>query len=123
MPSLSELCCIFLLMCYLVHFSFCMVKMIEDCHRRFRDDEMVEELIALLESHVRFSREHRHCTDYQKKKQSSFWCLTYRACTIISCYIYEDLVVPVCIRLSFANVHNTRAQMAKTAIGSSFLYR
>lgn len=27
--------------------------MIEDCHRRFRDDALVEELIALLEKHVR----------------------------------------------------------------------
>lgn len=27
--------------------------MIEDCHRRFRDDEIVEELITLLETHVR----------------------------------------------------------------------
>ncbi|CAM9673006.1 unnamed protein product [Pylaiella littoralis] len=26
--------------------------MIEDCHRRFRDDELVEELIALLETHL-----------------------------------------------------------------------
>lgn len=26
--------------------------MIEDCHRRFRDDELVEELITLLEKHV-----------------------------------------------------------------------
>ncbi|CAM9367903.1 unnamed protein product, partial [Scytosiphon promiscuus] len=26
--------------------------MIEDCHRRFRDDEQVEELIELLETHV-----------------------------------------------------------------------
>lgn len=39
--------------------SFRMVKMIEDCHRRFRDDEIVEELIALLETHVRISRELR----------------------------------------------------------------
>lgn len=28
-------------------------QMIEDCHRRFRDDALVEELIALLETHVR----------------------------------------------------------------------
>lgn len=27
--------------------------MIEDCHRRFRDDALVEDLIALLEKHVR----------------------------------------------------------------------
>lgn len=28
-------------------------QMIEDCHRRFRDDALVEELITLLEKHVR----------------------------------------------------------------------
>lgn len=27
-------------------------QMIEDCHRRFREDELVEELIAILEKHV-----------------------------------------------------------------------
>lgn len=34
--------------------------MIEDCHRRFRDDEVVEELIALLETHVSAGWEERH---------------------------------------------------------------
>ena len=46
-------------MCFL--FTFGMVKMIEDCHRRFRDDEIVAELISILETHVRISRELRIC--------------------------------------------------------------
>lgn len=57
--SVSDFWCIFVLIWYLVLVCFCIVKMIEDCHRRFRDDEIVEELITLLETHVRITREHR----------------------------------------------------------------